>query len=109
LSIYIGEVIIKSISGNWKISCEKIQRGEIMKYRWTMKIFNSRGKELDRFMFDMVNSLREYSYQQFNAKSLVQGYIRTDREQDETIWCDTAPHPKTRVWKKELKDCQQAK
>lgn len=102
LSIYIGEVIIKSINGEWKISSEKIHLGEILKYRWTMKIFNSKAKELDRFMFDMVNSLREYSYKQFNAKSLVEGYIRTDREQDDTIWRDTTIYPKTRIWKKVL-------
>jgi hypothetical protein len=102
LTVYIGEVVIKAVKGEWRISAEKFQLGSIRKYRWVMKIFNSKDRELEDFLFNMRSSLRKYTYEQFRADSLVKYYIRADREQDDTIWRDTTPYPKTRVWKKVL-------
>jgi hypothetical protein len=78
--------------------------GSVRKYRWVMKILNSKDRELEDFLFHVRSSLREYTYEQFRADSLVKYYIRADREQDETIWRDTTPYPKTRVWKKVLEN-----
>jgi hypothetical protein len=100
----VEPVIIKAVKEEWRISAEKIQLGSIRKYRWMMKLVNSKDRDLEDFLFNVRSSLREYTYKQFSADSLVKYYIRADREEDETIWRDTTPYPKTRVWKKELKD-----
>jgi hypothetical protein len=104
LAVYIGEVIIKAVNGRWEISCKKIHRIDIRKYRWTMKILNSQDLELTRFLFDIGNCLGEYTCQQFRADLLVKYYIRADRNQDDTIWRDTRPCPKKRIWKQALSE-----
>jgi hypothetical protein len=103
LAVYIGEVIIKAINGRWELSSKKIHIVDIRKYRWTMKIFNSQNLELTRFLFDIGNCLREYACQGFRADLLAKYYIRADdRQQDDTIWRDTKPCPKKRIWKQKL-------
>jgi hypothetical protein len=102
LAVYIGEVIIKAINGRWELSSKKIHIVDIRKYRWTMKIFNSQNLELTRFLFDIGNCLREYTCQGFRADLLAKYYIRADRQQDDTIWRDTKPCPKKRIWKQKL-------
>jgi hypothetical protein len=102
LVIYIGEVIIKAVQGRWELSSKKIHIVDIRKYRWTMKIFNSQDLELTDFLFSVLCGLREYTCQQFRADLLVKLYIRADRQQDDTIWRDTKPCPKKRIWKQKL-------
>jgi hypothetical protein len=104
LAVYIGEVVIKAVGGRWGISSKKIHIIDIRKYRWTMRIFNSQNLELTRFLFDIGSCLRKYSCQGFRADLLVKYYIRADRSQDDTIWRDTKPCSKKRIWKQELSE-----
>ncbi len=103
LAVYIGEVIIKAVDGKWRINnIQKIHRGEIRRYYWTLRLFNSKDRELESFLFDITNRLMEYSYKGSRIDCLVKFYIQADREQDETTWEDTTPYLETRVWKKVL-------
>jgi hypothetical protein len=104
LIVYVGEVIIKAVNGRWEITSKKIHLGSIRKYRWTMKIFNSQDRELTWFLSNVGSGLREYTCQQFRADLLVKYYIRADRQNDDTIWCNTKPCPKKRIWKQTLSE-----
>ncbi len=108
LLVYVGEVIIKAVNGEWKLSADKFRTGSVFSYHWTIKIFNSKGKELKVFIGNICDNLSTHTYDGCRIKRIVELYIRANQQESlnkiEYVWHDTKPYPKKRIWKKVLKD-----
>jgi hypothetical protein len=112
LTVYIGEVIVKAIDGEWRISAEKSRLGNGNQYRWMIRISNSQGRELGGFIDHIQQQLWEYSYPGCRFHGLVKSYIREDRNQDDSTWRDfnrLKPDWEGRIWKNELEDLNKYK
>jgi hypothetical protein len=107
LIVYIGEVIIKAVDGEWKLSAEKFRTGSIFSYHWTIKIFNSKDEELKAFIHNICDNLSRHTYDGCRIKRIVDLYIRANQQEMvnkiEHVWCDTKPYLKKRIWRNELK------
>jgi hypothetical protein len=106
LIVYVGEVIIKAVDGEWKLSVEKFRTGSVLSYHWTVKIFNSKGEELKAFIRNICDNLSRHTYDGCRIKRIVELYIHANQQESfnkiEHVWRDTKPYPKKRIWRNEL-------
>jgi hypothetical protein len=103
LIVYLGEVIIKAVDGEWRVSAEKTYLGECPQYRWMIRIFNSQNKELFHFIDHALQGLWDDTYERCRFHRLIQSYIK--EQNHVTVWCESTEietYPTERIWKDKL-------